>query len=240
LIFNYYNINSNYAISPFPTLNNTDDKLILLDSLNRVIDSVFYSSAWGGSDNKSIERVDVTLSSTDSSNWKTSKSIFNATPGTYNSVTQKDFDLLSDDIVFTPKFPLFGENVNVSAFVKNIGKNSAVFSIDLYEDTDLDSIPDTFIETISNLNLASLDSSAYQFNNSILNLQNKKSYSVKVLFAQDQDTTNNSFYKTIEPGFPNQTVVVNEIMFAPFGGEPEWIELFNNSDTNINLKDWTV
>ncbi|MBK7500060.1 MAG: lamin tail domain-containing protein [Ignavibacteriales bacterium] len=240
LIFNYYNINSNYVISSFPTLNNSDDRLILLDSLNRVIDSLYYSSAWGGSNNKSLERVDVNSPSTDSSNWKTSKSIFNATPGTYNSVTQKDFDLLADDILFTPKFPLVGETVSVSAFVKNIGKNSAAFSIDLYEDTDLDSIPDTFIETISNLNLAVNDSASYQFSYLIQSLLIKKAFYVKVFFEQDQDTTNNSFYKTIEPGFPNQTIVVNEIMFAPFGGEPEWIELYNNSDVDINLKDWTV
>ena len=161
-------------------------------------------------------------------------------PGTYNSVTQKDFDLLTDDILFTPKFPLVGDNVNISAFVKNIGKNSAAFSIDIYEDTNLDSIPDLLIESTAGLTLASLDSSTYQFNYMIQNLQDKKAFYVKVLFLQDQDTTNNSFYKTIEPGFPNQTIVVNEIMFAPFGGEPEWIELFNNSNVNINLKDWEV
>ena len=63
-----------------------------------------------------------------------------------------------------PKFPLVGDNVNISAFIKNIGKNSALFSINLYEDTNLDSIPDLFIESISNLNLAVNDSSAYQFN----------------------------------------------------------------------------
>ena len=125
LIFNYYNINSNYVISSFPTLNNNDDKLIMLDSLNRVIDSLFYSSAWGGSNNKSLERVNVNSPSIDSSNWRTSEGIFNATPGTYNSVTQKDFDLLAHDIVFAPKFPLVGETVSVSAFVKNVGKNSA-------------------------------------------------------------------------------------------------------------------
>ena len=240
LIFNYYNINSSFVLSSFPTLNNSDDRLILLDSLNRVIDSLYYSSAWGGSNNKSLERVDVNISSTDSSNWKTSTSIFHATPGTYNSVTQKDFDLLTDEIYFTPEFPLVGDTVSVSAFVKNIGKNSAAFSIDLYEDINLDSIPDAFIETISNLNLAVNDSASYQFSYLVQSLLNKKAFYVKVLFVQDQDTTNNSFYKTIEPGFPNQTIVVNEILFAPFGGEPEWIELFNNSDVNINLKEWTV
>ncbi|RPI61383.1 MAG: hypothetical protein EHM44_08760, partial [Ignavibacteriales bacterium] len=240
LIFNYYNINSNYVISSFPTLNNSEDRLILLDSLNRVIDSLYYSSAWGGNNNKSLERVDVNSPSTDSSNWRTSKSIFNGTPGTYNSVTQKDFDLLADDILFTPKFPLVVETVSVAAFVKNIGKNSAAFSIDLYEDTNLDSIPDTFIETISNLNLMVNDSASYQFSYLIQSLLIKKAFYVKVFFEQDQDTTNNSFYKDIEPGFPNQTIVVNEIMFAPLGGEPEWIELYNNSDVNINLKDWAV
>ena len=171
---------------------------------------------------------------------KLQRSIFNATPGTYNSVTQKDFDLLTDNIFFTPKFPLNGDNVSIAAFIKNIGKNSAQFSVNLYEDTNLDSIPDLFIESISNLNLSVNDSSSYQFNYTIQNLQIKKGFYVKVLFVQDLDTTNNSFYKTIEPGFPNQTVVVNEIMFAPFGGEPEWIELYNNSDVEINLKDWSV
>jgi hypothetical protein len=240
-IRNYYNVPSQIIIANIPALNNTGDAVVIKDPLGTLIDSVSYLPAWGGNvGGKSLERVSVDSLSNNPANWRTSKSIFNATPGTYNSVTQKDFDLLADDIVFTPKFPLVGENVNISAFVKNIGMNSEVFSIDLYEDTDLDSIPDTFIETISNQNLASLDSAVYQFNYIIQNLVDKKAFYTKVLFAQDQDTTNNSFYKTIEPGFPNQTIVVNEIMFAPFGGEPEWIELFNNSNVDINLKDWTV
>jgi hypothetical protein len=239
-ILDFYNITSGVGINSFPTLNNTNDKVILLDSLSRVIDSLRYFSNWGGSDNKSLERIINNFSSTDSTNWKTSTSIFNATPGTFNSVTQKDYDLLADDILYTPKFPLVGDNVNISAFIKNIGKNSALFSINLYEDTNLDSIPDSFIESISNLNLAVNDSSAYQFNHTIQNLQDKKAFYIKALFSQDQDTTNNYYYKTIEPGFPTQTIVISEIMFAPQGGEPEWIELFNNSDMDINLKDWAV
>ncbi len=240
-IRNYYNVPSQIIIANIPSLNNTGDAIVIKDPLGTQIDSVSYLPAWGGNvGGKSLERVSVDSLSNNPANWKTSKSIFNATPGNYNSVTQKDSDLLTDDILFSPKFPLVGDSVNISAFVKNIGKNSAVFSISLYEDTDLDSIPDTFIETLSNLNLASLDSAAYQFNYVIQNLFDIKAFYTKVLFAQDQDTTNNSFYKNIEPGFPNQTIVINEIMFAPFGGEPEWIELFNTSNVDINLKDWEV
>jgi hypothetical protein len=239
-INNYFNINSDFVIATFPSLNNSDDKVILLDSLNRVIDSLHYYSRWGGTNGKSLERVNVNLSSIDSTNWKTSLSIFHATPGTYNSVTQKDYDVKVEKIEFSPKFPLSGDNVTISTLIKNIGKNSSQFSVNLYEDTNLDSIPDLLIETISNQNIPANDSSIFQFNNQIQNLQNKKAFYVNVQFSQDQDTTNNFYYKTIEPGFPNQTIVVNEIMFAPFGGEPEWVELYNNSDVDINLKDWTI
>ena len=56
----------------------------------------------------------------------------------------------------------------------------------------------------------------------------------------DQDTSNNKIYKTIEPGLPPQSIVINEIMYAPVGGEPEWIELFNRTDPAINLNGWEI
>ena len=240
-ILNFYNVPSQIITTNISSLNNTGDNVVLKDFNSTIIDSVSYLPAWGGSvGGKSLERVSVDELSNDPANWKTSTSIFKATPGTFNSVTQKDFDLFANNILFNPQFPLLGDNVNISASINNIGKNTAIFSIELYEDTNLDSIPDLFIETISNLTLASVDSGVYQFSYSVQNLQQKKVFYIKALFVQDQDTTNNSVHKSIEPGFQNQTIIVNEIMFAPFGGEPEWVELFNNSSTDINLKDWTV
>lgn len=239
-VFSFYNILSRVLIRSFPTLNNTSDKVILLDSLNRVIDSLQYSSNWGGTNGKSLERVDVNIPSTDSSNWKTSMSRYKATPGTYNSVTKKDFDLLATDIRFNPVFPLLGDNVSISAVVKNIGNFNADYSIKLYEDTNLDSLPDLLLETSPLLQLNSGDSSVVQFSLLISDLQNKRAFYFYVDFVNDQDTSNNYFYKAVEPGYPPQTVVVNEIMFAPLGGEPEWIELYNNSQERINIKGWSV
>ena len=240
-ILNYYNVSSAILVINTQSLNNTGDAIVIKDVNGTIIDSVFYLPAWGGNaGGKSLERISIDEPGNDPANWKTSISIFKATPGTYNSVTQKDFDLLASDIHFNPEFPLIGDNVTLAAQIKNIGKNTAQFSIELYEDTNLDSIPDLFVESISNQSLNPEDSSIYQFNYVISNLQNQKGYYVKLIFVQDQDTTNNIFYKTIEPGFPVQSIVVNEIMFAPFGGEPEWIELYNNSDLNINLKNWAI
>lgn len=239
-IFNYFNIPSQVKIASFPSLNNTDDKVIILDSLNRVIDSLHYYSGWGGTNGKSLERIDVYQNSTEPSNWLTSKSIFNATPGNYNSVTQKDFDLELSGISTFPKFPLFGNDVSISANIKNIGKNPADFIITLFEDTDSDSIPDIFLEAITGLTLLPSDSNTYSFSYTIQNLQFDKAYFIKINFDADQDTTNNYLYKRISPGVPAQSIVINEIMFAPIGGEPEWIEIYNKSNQAINLKNWTI
>ncbi|MCS7052253.1 MAG: lamin tail domain-containing protein, partial [Ignavibacterium sp.] len=220
--------------------NNSDDKIILLDSLNRVIDSLQYFSRWGGSNGKSLERINSENSATDSSNWKTSISRLKATPGLINSVTKKNFDISVVDILFNPRFPIAGNNVSISASMKNIGKNNATFYLLLYEDTDLDSLPDLLIETTNQFSLNANDSGAFSFNYLIQNLQNERAFFVKSIFIEDQDTSNNYYYKKIQPGFEFNSIVINEIMFAPTGGEPEWIELYNKTNFQINLKGWKI
>ncbi len=241
IVKNFYSVPSEVIAANIPLLNNTGDAVVVKDFNNIKIDSVYYVPEWGGSTGgKSLERIDYNDSSNTATNWKTSKSIFKATPGNINSVTQKDFDVLVSDIQFSPIYPMLGDNVNIASLIKNVGKNSSTFSVELFEDTNLDSIPDLLLESIPNLSLTSGDSAEIHFNFYIQYLQAKKGLYVKVVFSQDQDTTNNYFYKTIEPGYPSQTIVVNEIMFAPLGGEPEWLELYNNSNLDINLKDWSV
>ncbi|MCK7521867.1 MAG: hypothetical protein MZV64_31410 [Ignavibacteriales bacterium] len=96
--------------------------------------------------------------------------------------------------------------------MKNLGMNDANFSLQLFEDTNLDSIPDLLLESLQNLFLASDDSAIYDFNYSIENIQSKRGFFVKAVFSSDQDTSNNKIYKTIEPGLPPQSIVINEIM----------------------------
>lgn len=239
-INNFYNITSGISYRNFPALNNTGDIVILLDSLNRTIDSLEYLSSWGGTGGKSLERIDTELASTDSSNWKTSLNKYKATPGYINSVTRKDFDITVSDILFNPKFPLKGNDVQVKAFVQNPGRNSVTFNIQLFEDTNLDSIPDQLIRQLNDVYIQSGDSIEVDFSFSILNLQDENAFFVIALLETDQDTSNNYKYKSIEPGVPPRSIVVNEVMFTPQGGEPEWIELFNRSNETINLKNWLV
>lgn len=240
-ILNFYNVQSEIIVFSLPALNNTGDAVVIRDSLGVIIDSLAYLPSWGGNTGgRSLERISSEEMSNDPLNWGTSTSLFKATPGFINSLAKKDFDVAVVDILFDPKFPVRGDTLSIAAKVKNLGNNDANISLQLFEDTNLDSIPDLFITELQNLFINADDSSVFNLIYLVENLQNKRAFYIRAFFALDQDTTNNSIYKSIEPGFPSQSVVINEIMFAPVGGEPEWIELFNRTNTLINIKGWKV
>lgn len=230
----------NLFISSFPTLNNTTDKIILLDSLGRTIDSLQYKSTWGGSNGRSLERIEPQKSSTDSTNWGTASLTIGGTPGKVNSISIKDFDAALTKLFFTPGQPQYGSSVSISAQVKNLGKESIEFSLMLYDDIDLDSTANTLVEQTITLSLNPGDSLVHVFSYSILNLTHEIGFICEIDFAKDENTANNYYYKSIAPGYPPGTLIINEIMYTPQNGEPEWVEFFNNSDVEINLKDWSL
>jgi hypothetical protein len=240
-ILNYYNVQSEIIEFNLPALNNTGDAVVIKDSIGVIIDSLYYYPDWGGNEGgRSLERVSVDRFSLDPTNWGTSVNIFKATPGSINSITQKNFDIAVLNVFFNPQFPLEGDTVSVSAKVKNLGVNDANFSLQLFEDTNLDSIPDLLVANLQDLFLVADDSGNYTFNYSIANIQTRRGFLVNAIFSSDEDTTNNKLYKTVEPGLPPQSIVINEIMYAPVGGEPEWIELYNRTNTVINLNGWSI
>ncbi len=161
-LLNFYNVPSEIIKLNLPALNNTGDAVVIKDSIGILVDSLFYLPSWGGNTGgKSLERISVDEESTDSLNWGTSENIFKATPGYVNSLTQKDYDLAAVNILFNPSFPLRGDTVTISSKIKNIGLNNANFSIQLFEDSNLDSIPDIFLNTIESLILAAGDSNIF-------------------------------------------------------------------------------
>ena len=55
-----------------------------MDSLSRIIDSVSYSSTWGGKNGNSLERINPNNESANLENWGESKF---PTPGKINSIS---------------------------------------------------------------------------------------------------------------------------------------------------------
>lgn len=236
LITQYYLPFPNLIISKLPTLNNSGDKIIVMDSLNRVIDSLEYFSDWGGTNGNSLEKIDASLSSLEKESWINSNF---PTPGKINSVTQKDYDLIVDSVYSNPKYPLVDTDFKIIAVVKNIGKKEAEFTLELYSDTNQDSLTDKIIEESELFRIRPNEKIQYEFLFESKIEQNKQLFIVDVN-TNDDDTTNNKYILELNPSYSKNTLVVNEIMYSPGNYEPEWIELYNNSDYEIDLFNWSV
>ncbi len=74
------------VIASMPSLNNTDDKVILRDDVGNMIDSLQYFSSWGGGHGQSLERKNYAGHTNDPANWVTAVTSERTTPGTPNSI----------------------------------------------------------------------------------------------------------------------------------------------------------
>lgn len=229
---------SKFSVATFASLGNTKDKVVILDSLDRTIDSLEYKNTWGGAIGKSLERIDWVHTSTDSTNWKTSSNELGGTPGSVNSHSQKKFDVAVSKIIFTPSAPVVGQKVKVSAGASNIGKNSAAFKFVLNRVNKNGSKQK--VEESNTFTLAKGESFPYEFTFVIDGISAKQTFEVVADYSADEDQTNNSTTAFVRPGYPAGTVLLNEVMYNPLNGEPEWIELYNNSAYNVDLEEWSI
>lgn len=232
-ILNFYQIPSRIITFPLPTLNNTDDAVVIYDHTGAKIDSVRYFGTWGKS-GFSIERIDFSDISTDSSNWSIPTDSIKATPGRENSVKRKNFDLriLS---VKVPSSVDYRKPLNVEVVVQNFGLKQVMdFSIKVFKDS-------TGTEQILNqrfqITLNKKDSASV--NLEIPNLEpGENNLTFFVDFALDENLKNNKLTKKINVGYPSNCIIINEVMFDPLPGYCEYIELFNRHDKPVNLKNW--
>ena len=236
--FNFFPWAGDVIIVNLPQLNNSGDAVTLTDTLAYTIDSAEYRPWWGGSGGKSLERVSGGVSSLDSVNWKSSRVY--ATPAYINTVSPKQNDIFLTGAEISPAYPAYGNNISVKARYRNTGSSAASFKVLVYKDVNKDSIPDLLLAQSAQLSLAPGDSSEYLFPQIITSINAETYLFVKVLFPQDQDTTNNTVFKRVLLHPAVSSVIINEVMYAPSGGAPEWIEVVNRSGNLINLRNWKI
>lgn len=75
-----------FILPDFPNLNNAGDFLCLFDPLRNVVDSLTFSSSWGGATGISLERIRLNEATHNPRNWSSSIASVGATPGERNSL----------------------------------------------------------------------------------------------------------------------------------------------------------
>lgn len=227
-------------IPNMPTLNNTGDAVVVYDNRNVTMDSVAYLASWGGnSGGKSLERRDPLGSSTLQQNWGTSRS---STPGRRNSLTRKDFDLAVDSVNILPSLPVIGASLEFLVSVTNKGTQPIPEAmLALYRDVNADSLPQASEFLVSTLlpSLGPLDS--VRINMPVPPQPAGRHYYLAAIHLEaDEDTMNNLRGKSVTIGHPVGAIRVNEIMYAPPAGVPEWVELVNVSPDTVDIQGWRI
>lgn len=216
---------------------NTGDTVSIRDSSGQLIDSMYYFPAWGGGNGKSLERISFGAPSQSQTNWSTSLDSSGSTPGRRNSVAQFNYDI---EALRLKAFISGNDTIEFILTIKNSGILTATkYSVDFLVDTA--GVENRFIK-VGDFNSATEflpgDSLTIAFSG-ICFSPIFRAIAV-VNFPPDENITNNLISTDAVSRYDIMDIVINEIMYAPSSGEPEWVELFNPTNRNINLKEFTI
>ncbi|MCB0743203.1 MAG: lamin tail domain-containing protein, partial [Ignavibacteriae bacterium] len=236
-IFNYHKmILSQTIFTKFANLNNDSDGIVIKDNREITIDSVLYESNWGTRGN-SIERKNKSFSSTNKNNWGTSIDIESSTPGRVNSISPKNIDIAAIAINTIPKNPVKNDFVTIQLKLKNYGEqNSESVNVKFYYGNK---VPDNLLEEID-INSINKGDTLNIITTKKIKIEDTLIIAAQIQTQNDEDIINNYIEKSIIAGFNLHTLLINEIMFKTENDAPEWIELYNNADSTINLKGWQI
>lgn len=221
-----------YVLANLPSLNNDYDAVVLKDTYGNVIDSLFYNSAFKPKAGFSIERIEVNKPTNLLSNWGVSTSIEQSTPGFINSLSPKNIDIAIKDVI-----------------LKTNSQDKNYFDVKIFNNGLVDVfLNEIIIQKYNNTNF--VDIGKIQVNQ-VISLQqeiifasdviNDISGIYKIFFLlNDEDETNNSLTKEFYESNKYNDILISEIMFSPDSDEPEWIELYNACNQDINLKNWLI
>ncbi len=204
-----------------PALSNTGSMLSLKDSEGNLIDSAWYNGKWVKSDGVSIERIDPSRIGYDSSNWSACKDSTGSTILRPNSVRIKDYDL-----AITNAQTL---DTSVVILVTNVGRDTILqtsFTLQIGTFTPINQ--PLSIDLPSNNSLADTVPLPQSFYGKL----------PAVVFLNDSldvNHVNDTLRCSISKPIPQDSIVINEIMFDPTDTGCEWIELYNPSDKWISM-----
>ncbi len=233
LIHNYPNA---LSFSSLPNLTNSGAKVIIKDTAGTTINSVAYNDEWYQDETKedggySLEKIDPNNNCSGMNNWKASEASAGGTPGTQNSAYGPNLDTIAPAVTFfeaqtSQKISIsFSERVDTSTL----------------ELTDFTLSPGIGSPATININTP--------YNNEVIlhfadTLSVNSQYQLEITGVTDPcgnevKFSRNFVYHMEQP----YEIQINEIMADPSPAvnlpEDEYIELYNASQYNISLNNWS-
>ncbi|GAA5523353.1 lamin tail domain-containing protein [Aliifodinibius salicampi] len=207
----------------FPALNNSGDDIVLKTSDGTLLDSLQYTSSWGG-DETGLERKVTNVSGTFRENWGPAPDD-GGSPGRPNNILkdQEPPKLAKLYPIDESKVQLiFSETITTAS-----AANFANYKISPARDIQLVSVKSDSVTLFLSESLISGQTYEVTVSN------------ISDIFKNSSTSTSQKIeYLHLEEAVHND-IVINEIMHLPAGDQAEFIELYNRSDKNIDLTNWS-
>lgn len=219
------------GISPWPSLNNSGDVLTLKNADGELIHKVSYSDSWYQDATKedggwTLEMIDPLNPCGEETNWRASVNPDGGTPGAYNSINATNPDV--DAPVISIAVP--SDSITLQITFSEVMDSVALVNANYAIDNGVNILSLNYIDE-KKISL-SLDPLTY--------LQYDIIYTVTAVGCEDCVGNNATTTKTF--ALPEQgaagDLVINEILYDPRSTGDDFVEIYNNSQKIINLKDW--
>jgi hypothetical protein len=215
------------AVISLPALRNSGNRITLYDPGSQTIDIVNYSDTWYRDNKKkdggwTLERIDPFRSCGEAANWIASMDPRGGTPGEVNSVFADNTDRTQPDILWAGAISINSVEIIFSEPMDTVGLKT----LQNYSLTGGRGEPAGAI--LKNENTVVLNwSQSFQLNTtyslSFINISDACGNLLSESMRQIQ-------WIELEP----DDVVVNEVLFNPFSGSVDFVELYNRSAKRID------
>ncbi len=220
-------------VSSFPSLNNSGDDIILQDANEVVIDQLSYDLSWYQDEDKedggyTLEQINPFASCVNANNWKGSDDVLGGTPSAQNSVFDDTPDQIGPALLSIDILGIQTVQVNMNEALDAGSVSVFNFTVD------------------PTLNVVSASAIAPANSSLIVSLGNPIDTGVvyTLTFSGITDCEGNlqgsdSVGTFVLPfDADSGDFVINEVLFNPYTGGSDYVELVNVTDRPLNLKGW--
>jgi len=223
------------GVASLPSLNNSGERLTLRGADGKLVFTVTYSDSWYNDAAKkeggwALEMIDTENPCTETGNWAASTNAAGGTPTQVNSVKETKPDNIAPKLLRVDAIDNQTIVLNFNEKLDSLSAASANYSVDkgIVVQSKTVVSPD-FKQIVLTVNPL---------------LQNREQYRITVQSLTDCSGNLIGEVNFADFGVPEQAdstdIILNEVLFNPRTGGSDFVELYNQSDKYINLKNWSL
>jgi hypothetical protein len=152
------------------------------------------------------------------------------------------WDIGMTSMIVSPVNATRKDTLTLSVCVKNYGSLAVSnFSVQFFSDNNLNGIAESGeqFSVVGGLTLSPGDSLLCQTMYPPIKV-GEHFFIAVIGFSQDENKANDTLHLIVNSQCMKGDILINEIMYAPTGDEPEWVEFYNAAPDTINLKNWRI